>query len=85
MNRRSFLKASSLVAGAAWIAPSTYGQAKTAALASRRFPMNRGWLFHPVVTAGDTAVEFDDNGFTSVVLPHTNKVLPWHSFDDARV
>ena len=45
--------------------------------------MNRGWLFHPAVTAGDTAIEFDDKEFTPVVLPHTNKMLPWHNFDDA--
>ena len=46
-------------------------------------PMNRGWLFHPTVEAGDTEVNFNDKAFTPVVLPHTNKLLPWHSFDDA--
>jgi beta-galactosidase len=46
-------------------------------------PLNRGWLFQPKVAAGDTDVAFDDKGFVPVVLPHTNKLLPWHSFDDA--
>src|SRR5882757_5486613 len=45
-------------------------------------PMNRGWRFSPKVVEGDTSREFDDKAFTRVVIPHTNKVLPWHSFDD---
>jgi beta-galactosidase len=45
-------------------------------------PMNRGWRFSPNVVEGDTRREFDDTAFTRVVIPHTNKVLPWHSFDD---
>jgi beta-galactosidase len=44
-------------------------------------PMNRGWRFSPRVVEGDTRQEFDDTAFMRVVIPHTNKVLPWHSFD----
>ena len=49
----------------------------------RMLPLNRGWLFQPKVVPGDTDTAFDDKGFASIVLPHTNKALPWHSFDDA--
>jgi beta-galactosidase len=45
-------------------------------------PMNRCWRFSPKVVEGDTSREFDDTTFMRVVIPHTNKVLPWHSFDD---
>jgi hypothetical protein len=45
-------------------------------------PMNRGWRFSPKVVEGNTSREFDDRAFTRVVIPHTDKVLPWHSFDD---
>jgi len=45
-------------------------------------PMNRGWRFSPKVVEGDTRREFDDTAFRRIVIPHTNKVLPWHSFDD---
>jgi beta-galactosidase len=45
-------------------------------------PMNRGWRFSAKVVEGDTSREFDDTAFTRVVIPHTNKLLPWHSFDD---
>jgi hypothetical protein len=47
--------------------------------------MNRDWLFHPSVVTGDTEEAFDDRSFTRVVLPHTNKMLPWHGFDDAEL
>jgi hypothetical protein len=43
-------------------------------------PMNRGWRFSSKVVEGDTSREFDDTAFERIVIPHTNKVLPWHSF-----
>jgi beta-galactosidase len=83
MNRRSFLKSSSLAAGATLIGPPSQAQSGTPSPLPRRIPINRNWLFHPATTPGDTNPDFDDRAFTSVVLPHTNKVFPWHSFDDA--
>jgi beta-galactosidase len=44
--------------------------------------MNRDWLFGGKKTAEATAVDFNDSGFVKVTLPHTNVVLPWHSFDE---
>ena len=86
MNRRSFLKSSSFAAGAALMRSSAQSQSRHAGLTGelpRRVSMNRGWLFHPAVTAGDTEATFKDEAFVPVTLPHTNKLLPWHSFDDA--
>jgi beta-galactosidase len=83
MNRRSFLKSSSLAAGAALIGPANYVEAGIPVSPPRRIPINRNWLFHPATTPSDTEPNFGDRAFSSVVLPHTNKVFPWHSFDDA--
>ncbi len=83
MNRRAFLKSSSLAAGASLIGPTAYTQFPAPSSLPRRIFINRGWLFHPSITPGDTGPDFDDRAFTSVVLPHTNKLFPWHSFDDA--
>jgi beta-galactosidase len=83
MNRRSFLKSSSLTAGAALIGPPNNAQTNAPASLPRSISINRNWLFQPATTPGDTETDFDDRAFSSVVLPHTNKVFPWHSFDDA--
>ena len=82
MDRRNFLKASTLTAGATLL-PNVLAQALTAQGQDlRMLPINRGWRFSPKVVDGDTNREFDDAAFMRVVIPHTNKVLPWHSFDD---
>lgn len=46
------------------------------------FPMNRNWRFSAARAKSDTARNFDDSHFEIVTLPHTNKKLPWHSFDE---
>jgi beta-galactosidase len=82
VDRRNFLKASTLTAGATLL-PNVLAQAHTAQGQDLRMvPMNRCWRFSPKVVEGDTSREFDDTTFIRVVIPHTNKVLPWHSFDD---
>ncbi len=45
-------------------------------------PLNQRWRYSDHVVTGFEAVGFDDSGWTAVVIPHTNKRLPWHSFDD---
>jgi beta-galactosidase len=50
--------------------------------ARRIYRMNRDWLFGGRKTADATAVNFDDSSFSKVTLPHSNVMLPWHSFDD---
>jgi beta-galactosidase len=45
-------------------------------------PINRNWRYHPSKIAGAEAPGFDDSKFERVVVPHTNVMLPWHSFDE---
>src|SRR5271165_6795368 len=45
-------------------------------------PINRNWRYSPKVVDGGHAIAFDDSGFDHVVVPHTNRRLPWHSFDE---
>lgn len=44
----------------------------------RIYPFNRGWLYAPRELGHDAP----DSDFERVALPHTNVVLPWHSFDN---
>ena len=44
--------------------------------------MNRNWLYGGKVLPGSNAADFDDSKFQRVTIPHTNKMLPWHSFDE---
>ena len=45
--------------------------------------VNRGWLYLPEDARGAEAVDFDDSQWSRVNVPHTNKLLPHHAFDDA--
>jgi beta-galactosidase len=75
LNRRDFLMAggAGLAALAAAPAPASKRQV---------FPLNRKWLYGGQTVAGASAPDFDDRRFERVTLPHTNRLLPWHSFDD---
>src|SRR5205814_8192277 len=46
------------------------------------FPMNRNWRFSPERAGNDTGRDFNDSRFDLVTIPHPNKKLPWHSFDE---
>jgi beta-galactosidase len=54
----------------------------TSAGTARRRPLNRGWRYGGPAVAGATDRDFDDSRFARVTIPHTNKLVPWHSFDD---
>lgn len=41
-------------------------------------PFNHDWLFAPA----EHSLEEADSHFVSVTLPHTNKIFPYHGFDD---
>ena len=45
-------------------------------------PINRNWRYSPKVVDGGHANQFDDSSFDQVVIPHTNRREPWHSFDE---
>jgi beta-galactosidase len=45
-------------------------------------PINQHWRFSPHAVDGFQSREFDDSGFEPVTVPHSNRQLPWHSFDE---
>ncbi len=44
--------------------------------------MNRNWRFSPRRVDHDTARNFNDGMFELVTVPHSNRKMPWHSFDE---
>ena len=84
MDRRDFIKTTgTLMAGAALGARAFASARGQTPPAGRILPMNRGWRFLPSVPAGGHEPGFDEAAMARVVLPHTNKMLPWHGFDDS--
>jgi beta-galactosidase len=84
VNRRGFLKTGAAsVTGAAAFWQRARGQAKPSASSGRRvLPMSRNWLYGGPATPGCAAPDFDDSKFQRVTIPHSNKLFPWHSFDE---
>ena len=88
MDRRKFLKTTGALA--AGVALATSAISETSASENQPLglpgrivlPLSRRWRFSDHVVAGFEAPGFDDSGWAAVVIPHTNKRLPWHSFDD---
>ncbi len=84
MDRRDFMKTTgTLLAGAAL---AKRALAETAGMPARGrlvLPINRGWRFSPSVVPGGHDLVFDDSKFERVVVPHTNKRLAWHGFDES--
>lgn len=85
LNRRSFLKTSS--AGLTGLALLPHLQAQPSAQSEvnslrRIIPLNHKWLYNDKVAPNATRVAFDDRSFARVTIPHTNRLLPWHGFDD---
>lgn len=44
--------------------------------------MNRNWLYGDKAVPASILPDFDDSRFARVTIPHSNVLLPWHSFDD---
>jgi beta-galactosidase len=44
----------------------------------REILFNQDWLYTPAQVANDAP----DSVFTPITIPHTNKILPYHNFDD---
>src|SRR3982075_1234235 len=82
MHRRDFLKTTSTLLAATAL-PGVPALAAEHPTQSRTvLPINRGWRYHPTRVEGAESPSFDDSAFEQVVIPHTNVLLPWHSFDD---
>lgn len=86
MDRRDFIKTSATLAASGAISkylPAEAFQGDNAPQSGRLvLPINRNWQYSARVQEGFEAPEFDDSGFEKIVIPHTNKRLPWHGFDD---
>jgi beta-galactosidase len=84
LNRRSFIKATGAGLAGLTLSPDIDSLfAQNSSTSQRRiFPFNHKWLFSDKVPANGHSATFNDRGFTPVTIPHTNKLLPWHGFDD---
>ncbi len=82
MNRRHFLKTSSVALAGTALTPGMKAQKGSLAAGRSVLPLNRGWRYSPHLVDGGETVNFDDSAFARVVVPHTNVRLPWHSFDE---
>ena len=82
MRRRDFLKTTSTLLAATTLPGVSSLAAETSSQGRTVLPMNRGWRYHPDKVAGAESVTFNDASFETVVIPHTNIKLPWHSFDE---
>jgi beta-galactosidase len=91
MNRRYLMKASVAGLSGLWMAGRNLEALKSvpAATPSRLAPaaryvfsMSRNWLYGGKAVPGANQPDFDDHNFQRVTIPHTNRLLPWHSFDE---
>lgn len=85
IDRRNFLRSSGALLAAVTLESNALAEIgpATASRAGRMIlPMNRGWRYSAQRTENATARDFNDSAFEEVTIPHTNKKLPWHSFDD---
>jgi len=90
MNRRNLMQAAAAGLSGLWVrqhsqAFQTEPEAtppNIAPAARHVLPMNRHWLYGGKAMPGSSRPDFDDRKFQRVTLPHTNKPLSWHSFDE---
>jgi len=85
LDRRRFLKASGAGLTGLTLLPnlSFTASAQTSGSSERRiYSFNHGWLYGDKVVPNVTRTVFNDVAFQRVTIPHTNKLLPWHGFDD---
>src|SRR5256885_10786456 len=85
LDRRNFLKSSGV--GLTGLALLPYldspADAQSGARSIRRtYAFNHNWLFSEKSLPNATRTVFNDAAFKRVTIPHTNKMLPWHGFDD---
>jgi beta-galactosidase len=85
IDRRRFLKSSSALLATLTVDPGRIGAAEPSDRNRQGrllVPMNRNWRFSAQHVESATGREFDDSSFDLVTIPHTNKRLRWHSFDE---
>ncbi len=83
MDRRDFIVNSATLIAGARLVPLAIGESANPIPAGRKgLPLNRGWRFSAKQVDGGHDKNFDDSSFERIVIPHTNKHLPWHGFDE---
>ena len=85
LTRRRFIEAGSvgLIGLASLPKVTSFTFAQKASASSRRvYPLNNNWLFSEKNLPNSTQPRFNDLALKRVTIPHTNKMLPWHGFDD---
>ena len=85
LNRRRFLLAGGAGLTGLTLLPkvSFAGQARESVTSQRHiYALNHGWLFSDKVVPDATRTVINEAAFKRVTIPHTNKLLPWHGFDD---
>lgn len=85
IDRRKFIKASGAGLAGLTLLPqlATAAVGQGATTSQRRiFALNHKWLYNDKNLPNGASPRFNDIGFTRVTIPHTNKMLPWHGFDD---
>lgn len=85
ISRRKFLEIGGVSLTASSLLPDKTISAQTNKQSDsprKIFPMNRNWLYGGKSIPNSSAPNFDDGKFERVTIPHTNKILPWHGFDE---
>jgi beta-galactosidase len=82
MLRRDFIKATGTVIAASALPSAAAFAAEKGSPARTVLPINRKWRYHPSKVDGAHLATFNDAEFETVIIPHTNVSLPWHSFND---
>src|SRR5579862_3706364 len=82
MQRREFIKATGTILAASTLPKAAAFASDPEPKGRTVLPLNRNWRYHPSKVEGAHLASFNDASFESVVIPHTNVRLPWHSFDD---
>ncbi len=85
--RRDFLKTTSIGLAGLALLPQFQTDASAQSLTSGRwarrvYPLNHNWLYSDRVLPNGASPTLDESRFARVTIPHTNKMLPWHGFDD---
>jgi len=83
MKRRKFIKMTGAAIASATVAKTpAFAQTEAPAIGRTILLINRNWRYKPAKIEGAHHPDFDDSGFDTVVIPHSNIRMPWHSFDD---
>ena len=80
--RREFLKTTGAGLAGLSLLPAFSINGQSGLSAQRVIPLNHNWLYSDKVLPNAASATLDDSRFERVTIPHTNRVLPWHGFDD---